>query len=236
MSAIIAAQGLVAGYKGRRVLNGVSLRADPAEIILLIGPNGCGKTTLLKVLAGVLEPEEGHVFLRGEDVSRTMEYQRARMRLGYLTQTRNTFPSLTVDENLRLSFWRQGGDYSEKRDSILSLFPMLKSILDRRAGLLSGGERQALAISMVLMRPVDILLLDEPTAGLSPLAAASILTAIREAHLKTKFSVVIVEHNLGLVHRWVSRVLVMAEGRIAAEEHNPSVLLDPNKLQEYYFG
>ncbi len=236
MEPILSAQGIVAGYRERKVLHKVSLDMLPGESVLLIGPNGCGKTTLLKVLAGVLRPEQGRVLLKGTDISRVFDDRRALLGFGYLMQTQSIFPSLTVDENLHLSFWHRNGNFKDQREYILSAFPMLKPMLARRAGVLSGGERQALAIGMVLMRDVDVLLLDEPTAGLSPKAAATILQAVHDVKVKMALSTVIVEHNLRLVHEWVSRVLVMNQGRIVAEERDPSVLLDHERLQEYYFG
>jgi len=236
METMLSANGIVAGYRNRPVLHTVSVSVRQGEGVLVIGPNGCGKTTLLKVLAGVLRPERGQVFLGDADVTSVLGDKRARMGLGYLMQTRNTFPSLTVAENLDLSFWHHDRNYTDRLDFVLTVFPMLKPMLDRRAGLLSGGERQALAIGMVLMRPVEVLLLDEPTAGLSPVAAAAVLKAVHEAQTRAKFAIVMVEHNLRLVHDWVSRVLIMNQGRIVLEEAAPSTLLDHERLQRYYFG
>lgn len=236
MERLLSAQDIRAGYQDRSVLHGISLQAAEGEQVLLIGPNGCGKTTLLKVLAGALRPQSGRVFFKGKDVSHTPVYCRIREGLGFLMQTRNIFPSLTVEENFHLSYWDWDGDYAKRREWILRLFPMLKDKLERRAGLLSGGERQALAISMVLMRPVNLLLLDEPTAGLSPKAAAAILEALHEAQKTAGFTSIMVEHNLRLVHQWVSRVLVMNQGRIVVEQSNPSALLNHETLQRYYFG
>ena len=236
MKNILSAQNISAGYNGRQVLHQVSLYAVTGEKILLIGPNGSGKTTLLKVFSGVLLPRTGRVIFREKDISRIPVHRRISKGLGYLMQTRNIFPSLTVEENLHLCFWRQTGNYAERREWILEVFPMLKDKLQRRAGLLSGGERQALAISMVLMRPVDLLLLDEPTAGLSPKAADTILQAVHKAQKTIGFTSIMVEHNLRLVHQWISRVLVMNQGRIIAEEKDSSVLMNQEVLQRYYFG
>ena len=236
MEPMLLVKNIVAGYQNRPVLHNVSLSAFHGESVLLIGPNGCGKTTLLKTLAGTLRASEGHVTFQGKDVSAWHTERRVRAGLGYLMQTRNIFPSLTVEENLDLSAWGENGNYEERHQWVLSMFPMLKDRLDRRAGFLSGGERQALAIGMVLMRPAKMLLLDEPTAGLSPKAATMVLEALHAAQAAAKFTSLIVEHNLRLVHQWVTRVVVMNQGRVVGEEADPSALLSPEKLQRYYFG
>lgn len=235
MAAILKAEHIQAGYGSRRVIHNLSFAMQKGDRLLLVGPNGCGKTTLLKVLAGALLQDSGKIFLHNTDITALPIHRRMTQGLGYLMQTRNIFPSLTVDENLHLSFWHGDGRYGIRRDWILDVFPMLRDKLARRAGLLSGGERQALAVGMVLMRPVDLLLLDEPTAGLSPKAAASILEAIHCAQQAVGFTSILVEHNLRLVHPWVSRVMVMSEGRIVVEEDDPAALLEHDKLQRYYF-
>lgn len=219
-----------------RLLHDVTFHINEAERLLLIGPNGCGKTTLLKILVGVLKSDFGRVLFRGQDVSSVPTHKRMQRGMGYLMQTRNVFPSLTVDENLHLSYWHEDGNFRARRDRLIAIFPMLKDRLARRAGLLSGGERQALAVCMAMMRPVDLLLVDEPTAGLSPKAAEDILRAIHEAQGAFGVASVIVEHNLRLVHHWASRVIIMKQGRIAGEEADPSALLDHDRLQKYYFG
>lgn len=222
-------------YRDREILHDISFHVDAGEHILLIGPNGCGKTTLLKVLVGDLLAESGRVLIDGHDVSRMPFHVRMQAGIGYLMQARNIFPSLSVDENLHLSYWHGNDDFRLQRDSLLEVFPMLKDRLSRRAGLLSGGERQALAICMVMIRPVKLLFLDEPTAGLAPKAAEDILQAIYEAQQRFVCTSLMVEHNLRLVHRWVSRVLVMKQGRLLSEDINPSALLDHDQLQKYYF-
>ena len=236
MIQILLAENIEAAYRDRPVLHAVSLAIGAGERLVMIGPNGCGKTTLLKVLAGALRPIAGRIMLKGEDVSRTAGHQRIGKGMGYLMQSQNIFPSLTVEENLHLSFWHGKGKYMARREWILTVFPMLKERLMRRAGLLSGGERQALAIAMVLIRPVDLLLLDEPTAGLSPKTAGMILESVHQAQEEARFTSLMVEHNLRLVQPWVSRVLVMNQGRIVANTKNTDILRDHDQLQKYYFG
>lgn len=232
---ILNISSISAGYRDRPVLHGVTLAVAQNERIALIGPNGCGKTTLFKVIAGALRPAGGHMALRGADIIHKPGYERIRMGMGYLMQTRNIFPSLTVEENLHLSFWHGDGAFEERRDWILDIFPMLRDRLQLRAGFLSGGERQALAIGMVLIRPVELLLLDEPTAGLSPKAATEILSALHRAQTEACFSFIMVEHNLRLIQPWVTRVLVMQQGRVVTDCSDPRILLDQEQMQRFYF-
>ncbi len=235
-AALLSVEGVSAGYRDRPVLHEVGFSVSGGERVVLIGPNGCGKTTLLKVIAGALRPEAGSVALRGTDLAHTATHLRIQRGIGYLMQSNNIFPSLSADENLHLSFWHGNGEYAARRDWVVNVFPMLKERLKSRAGLLSGGERQALAIGMVLMRSVDLLLLDEPTAGLSPKAASDILEALHRAQQEAAFTSIMVEHNLRLVQPWISRVLVMNQGRIVADRDDPASLLDAEQLQRYYFG
>jgi len=235
-SAILNVASISAGYRDRPVLHDVSIAVAKNERVALIGPNGSGKTTLLKVIAGALRPTRGNVAFLGVDIVHMPGHQRIRMGMGYLMQTRNIFPSLSVEENLHLSFWHGNGNFAARRDWVLSIFPTLRDRLQRRAGFLSGGERQALAIGMVLIRPVELLLLDEPTAGLSPKAAAEILEALHRAQSEERFSCLIVEHNLRLIQPWVTRVLVMQQGRVVADRNDPGILLDQEQLQRFYFA
>jgi ABC-type branched-subunit amino acid transport system ATPase component len=233
--AILSTRHLVAGYRQRTILHDISVDVLSEERLLLTGPNGSGKTTLLKVMAGVLAPLSGQVVIDGSDVSKLSVDRRARLGLSYLPQTRNVFPTLSVADNLALALWASEAHDPNRLDFVLSTFTGLKPLLRRRAGLLSGGQRQALAIGMALMRPAKVVLFDEPTAGLAPGTAAEILTALVQAQETARFTMIVVEHNLRLMQPFISRTLVMHQGRIVAESRDPGMLLEPDRLREHYF-
>lgn len=227
-----------AGYNGREVLGGVSVSIPAGQCAALIGPNGCGKSTLFRVVAGRLRPTKGRVNLDGKPLERISTDARIRMGLGYLKQTKNLFAGLTVEENLHLAVESvEGGiDATKRAVKLLGYFPALAGCDDRRAGLLSGGQRQALAVAMVLMRTPKVLLLDEPVAGLSPTAGEELLKALRELREEEGFSTIIVEHRLRQVQPHVDRVLVMREGRIVGDTTDTSLMLDADWLAGHYLN
>ena len=233
---LLKASGITAGYGKRMVLQDVTLQLERGERLLLIGPNGSGKSTLLKTLVGLLHPEAGEVFFGGDSIIHQPTDSRMRRGMGYLRQTRNIFPGLSIKENLDISGEGSPSKVNDRLRQVLRAFPDLTEMLSESAGILSGGQRQALAIAMVLMRPVDLLLIDEPTAGLSPKAASAILDSIHSACDMNGVSYIMVEHNLKVVQPWISRVIAMKQGRIVANEHNTSVLLDHDWLAGHYFG
>ena len=232
MSPVLTAKDLHAGYGLQPVLSGITITVERGERVLLVGPNGSGKSTLLKALTGLIPLFGGQIALNGKPITQLPTDRRIRSGIGYLMQTRNIFVSLTVDENLRLVDQHSGRN---RRDWILTIFPFLGERIRQRAGLLSGGERQGLALAMVLMGRIDVLLMDEPTAGLAPIAAASILEGVDRAQGEENFCLLIVEHNIRAVAPWVSRAVIMNRGRIVAEEAKPTRLLTPGKLEGYYF-
>ncbi len=227
---------LVAGYNGRSILRGVNLSIGNGESVALIGPNGCGKSTLFRVIAGILKASGGGVRLGGQDLVAMSADARTRAGVGYLKQTKNVFTSLTVGENALLASEPAGQSIQTERrmESIMGTFPLLKADIDKRAGLLSGGQRQSLAVAMVLMRQPAILLLDEPVAGLSPTAGQDLLQAIDERRKTDGFSLVIVEHRLRLVQPHVNRVLVMREGAMVDDTTDTTRMLDAEWLAGHY--
>ena len=198
MADLLQISHLSCGYGDRPVLNDVNLTVKEGETVLIAGPNGCGKSTLLKAIIGMLPITGGDIRFQGRSITSLSTEQRVLSGIGYLRQTDNIFPSQTVDENLALAgLTLPRATYADSRAEMLDLFDFLKPKLNVRAGSLSGGQRQALALAMVFLRPQKLYLLDEPTAGLSPKAAISIAECIMNFRgLKCGWSLLMVEHRL----------------------------------------
>lgn len=224
------------GYGSRPVLKGVSLSLQAGETVLLAGPNGCGKSTFLKAIVGMLPLTSGSVTFLGKDVKSLSVEQRVCAGIGYLRQSGNIFPGLTVRENMALSgLLMSRHEQHDSMERMLGLFDFLKPCLERRAGALSGGQRQALAISMILMHPRSLYLLDEPTAGLSPKTAADIVGRIQQfAQASSSQTVLMVEHRLELL-KWIDRAVILMQGEIKVETNDTSLLFDPQWLAKHYF-
>lgn len=206
MADLLQISHLSCGYGDRPVLNDVNLTVKEGETVLIAGPNGCGKSTLLKAIIGMLPLTGGDIQFQGRLITSLSTEQRVLSGIGYLRQTDNIFPSQTVDENLALAgLTLPRATYADSRAEMLDLFDFLKPKLNVRAGSLSGGQRQALALAMVFLRPQKLYLLDEPTAGLSPKAAEEIVVLLHH-YIKCFLhrAVVVVEHRVELVG-WVDR-------------------------------
>jgi ABC-type branched-subunit amino acid transport system ATPase component len=224
------------GYVDRPVLNGITLSLSAGETVLLAGPNGCGKSTLLKSIIGALPLSTGTILFEGREFGPYTVERRVNSGIGYLRQTGNIFPSLTVKENLELSGWSiPKVELKHAIGNVLSIFDLLNEKVNSRAGSLSGGQRQALAIAMVLLHKRKLYLLDEPTAGLSPKAAEDIIERIHQFALSASAqAVLMVEHRLELLS-WVNRAVILIQGRIKGETSDSSLFLDPEWLAEHYF-
>jgi urea transport system ATP-binding protein len=155
-------------YDGSRILRGVGLKVEPGQVVCLMGRNGVGKTTTLKSIVGLVRADSGTIRLGGQDLARHAPDARARMGLGYVPQGRDIFANLTVSENLRIGAIAQGRKLNGELDRVYTLFPVLKEMLQRKGGVLSGGQQQQLAIARALLTDPKILLLDEPTEGIQP--------------------------------------------------------------------
>lgn len=231
MSDLLKIDHLSCGYGERPVLNDVSLTVREGDAVLIAGPNGCGKSTLLKATVGALPLTAGDIALGGKSLTGKSVEERVRRGLGYLRQTDNIFPGQTVEENLQLAGMSLPKTaYAAARDEMLALFDFLVPKLGQRAGSLSGGQRQALALAMVFMRPQRLYLLDEPSAGLSPKSAQDIIGRVRRfAKEDAKRAIVMVEHRLDLLS-WIDRAVFLSQGEVKAETSDSRQFLDPNWL------
>lgn len=234
MSTLLNITSLSAGYGGQAVLDKLDLSLACGERVALIGPNGCGKSTLLKTIVDETPESNGKVVFDGEDITALPTDAIIHRGIGYLRQSRNIFPSLTVEGNLDLA--SLDGNRGIMRDAmdVLQCFPMLQGREHVRAGLLSGGEKQALAVAMVLLQHVKLLMLDEPLAGLSPNAAKALLEGIFRIWEKDRFAMVIVEHRLKLIQPFVERVIIMQKGAICLDSDDASLLTDQPRLDTHF--
>ncbi len=211
--AILRLEELRAGYtENSAIVHGLSMSLHAGEIVALLGTNGCGKSTALSAVAGVITPFSGRIIFAGTDLAGAMPWQVARAGIGYVPQRNNVFADLTAQENfgvgLRARAGRQGFDLAD----VLALFPELGPRLGSRAGVLSGGMRQMVAIGRALLGAPLVLLLDEPAAGLSPKLAGRLFAAL--AALKQQIPILLVEQNVRAALAVADRALVMAEGKL----------------------
>ena len=231
---MLVAEGLVGGYGGADILKGVSMRLDEREIVVIIGPNGAGKSTVMKAVFGLVALREGRITFDGQDIARLPTEQRVRRGLAYVPQERNVFVSLSVHENLEMGAFVRSTVPRSVYDRVYTLFPPLAEKRRQAAGELSGGQRQMLAVGRALMVEPKVLLLDEPTAGLSPRAMDEIFGCIRAIN-REGVAILMVEQNakqaLGLAHR--GYVLATGENRFT---DTGAALLANREVAESFLG
>ncbi len=232
MTALLEVSGLESGYGGGRVLNGVSLRIDRGEILALIGRNGVGKTTLMRSLIGLVPLSAGSIRLDGGDVGHDKPYTRAQKGIGYVPQGREIFGALTVAENLQVGAQANRIRAAEMRDRVVSYFPVLKAKFQQKAGTMSGGEQQQLAIARALVSAPKILLLDEPSEGIQPSLVDLIGQTLLKIAKETGIGVLLVEQDMGMVESVAMRCCVMDKGRIV-DTLTREQLADENLIRQY---
>jgi branched-chain amino acid transport system ATP-binding protein len=211
---LLEARDVAAGYRREAVVRGVSLCVEHGTAALVIGPNGAGKSTFVKAITGELPLLAGSVRLRGVDVSRWPEERRTAAGVGYVPQARDVFPGLTVEENLEMGGYRLArGVLRDHIGVVVETFPTLKPILRRRAGQLSGGQRKLVGIARALVPQPELVILDEPTANLSPRIAASVLDQAVSALCAQGRGVLLIEQRVAVAMERASTVLVLVDGR-----------------------
>lgn len=228
---------VTAGYGKKQILSDLMLQVAAGKIMVVVGANGAGKSTLLKAAMGLLTPAKGKISLWGHDITRCSVKNRVSKGLGYLLQGGEVFASMSVRENLSVAVSNANVSCSgDAVDASVSMFPFLADCLDRRAGLLSGGQRQALALCMVMAQRPRVLLLDEPSAGLAPNVAQAMLTVIRKASTEQSLTVVMVEQRIRKALLVADRAVVLSNGRVVDETSSPRAWLEPGVLDRHFFG
>ncbi len=232
---LVHVDNIRAGYvPGVDILNGCSLELRKGEMIGIIGPNGAGKSTLLKALFGLLDVREGTVTYKGDDISKAAAHELVDRGIGYVPQRDNVFPALTIEENLEMGAFLRPKTLNQRIEYVSEMFPRLAERMKQRAGSLSGGERQMLAMGRALMMDPEVILLDEPSAGLSPFLQDQVFVRTREIN-KAGVSVVMVEQNARRCLQICHRGYVLDQGTNAYSDTGRNLLHDP-KVIELYLG
>ncbi len=232
---ILRADRLVAGYvPDVDILNGCNLSLYEDELVGIIGPNGAGKSTLIKSMFGLVPISDGAVTLRGEDITNSPGHELVSMGVSYVPQTRNVFAALTIEENLEMGLYLRPKLWAERYAFVCELFPLLKDRAKQRAGSLSGGERQMVAMGRALMMDPSVLFLDEPSAGLSPANQDDVFRRIAEIN-DAGISIVMVEQNARTCLQICDRGYVLDQGQNAYTGTGEELLSDP-KVIELYLG
>jgi len=232
---LLQVREVVSGYGETEILHGVSIAVDEGEIVTIIGPNGSGKSTLLKTIIGLVEAKKGRVSFRGEDITNMAPELTVRKGISYVPQSSNVFPSLTIHENLEMGAFVRTDDLRQRIAEIYDLFPDLAERPRERAGRLSGGQRQMLALARALMLDPVLLLLDEPSAGLAPNLVTLVLEKILGIN-RTGVAIVLVEQNAHEALRLSKRGYVLAMGQNQLEDRGESLLENPEVARLYLGG
>ncbi|RLI10186.1 ABC transporter ATP-binding protein [Candidatus Bathyarchaeota archaeon] len=237
MANIIETKSLNVGYGPIHVIYDLDFEAPEGAVTVIVGPNGVGKTTLLKAIMGLVTVYSGQVLFKGQDVTELPPYERTKMGIGYMPQVGNIFSRLSVAENLKMAAYTVDDPslIEEKMEMIFTLFPVLKGFMHRAAGTLSGGERQMLAESMVLMRDPKVMLVDEPTAGLMPKLVTDVLKKLEEMAETTGLPIILVEQRARRALEVGDIAYMMRGGRFTFKGSAQELLNHP-QLTEMYLG
>ena len=232
---ILQAENITAGYTTEvNILSDVGIQLKSGQIVSVIGPNGAGKSTLLKTIFGILKPTTGKIRLKDEDITGLKPDKVANKGISYVPQVDNVFPSLTIQENLEMGAFIRDDDYSQRLNEIYDLFPILGDRRKQKAGQLSGGQRQMVAMGRALMVDPQVLLLDEPSAGLSPKLVEMIFEKIIEVN-KTGVSMIIVEQNAREALKMADHGYVLAMGRNVLDDTGDALLAN-EEVGRLYLG
>ncbi|BAB74611.1 ABC transporter ATP-binding protein [Anabaena sp. FACHB-709] len=232
---LLEVENVHAGYiKDVDILQGVNFRVESGELVTVIGPNGAGKSTLAKTIFGLLTPHTGKITFKGKNIAGLKSNQIVRLGMCYVPQIANVFPSLSVEENLEMGAFIRNDSLQPLKDKIFAMFPRLSDRRRQRAGTLSGGERQMLAMGKALMLEPSLLVLDEPSAALSPILVTQVFEQVKQINQEGT-AIILVEQNARKALEMADRGYVLESGRDAISGPGQELLTDP-KVAELYLG
>ena len=230
----LVGEAMTGGYGDADILHDCTIGVDKGEIAVVVGPNGAGKSTAMKAVFGMLGLRSGRVLMNGEDITALKPQERVRKGMGFVPQTNNVFPSLTVLENLEMGAFVRVDDVADTLSQVLELFPVLKKKADQPAGELSGGQRQQVAVGRALMTQPKVLMLDEPTAGVSPIVMDELFDRIIEV-ARTGIAILMVEQNAKQALHIADKGFVLVQGRNRYTDTGKALLAD-NDVRKAFLG
>ena len=231
----LVGQNMTGGYGGADILHDCTVGVEKGEIAVIVGPNGAGKSTAMKAVFGMLDLREGTVLIDGEDITDLSPQARVHKGMAFVPQTENVFPSLTVEDNLRMGAFIREDDITESMEQVFELFPILREKRDQPAGELSGGQRQQVAVGRALMTQPKVLMLDEPTAGVSPIVMDELFDRIIEV-AKTGIAILMVEQNAKQALNIADKGYVLVQGRNRFTDTGAALMADPEVRRAFLGG
>ena len=228
-------ENLTGGYGGADILHGCTIGVEKGEVAVIVGPNGAGKSTAMKAMLGMLDIREGHVVLDGRDITDLTPQDRIATGIAFVPQTSNVFTGMSVEENLEMGAFLREDDFTGTRDEIYHLFPILKEKRNQMAGELSGGQRQQVAVGRALMTKPSVLMLDEPTAGVSPIVMDELFDRILEIR-ETGVAILMVEQNARQALNIADRGYVLVQGANRYTDTGEALLVNPEVRKSFLGG
>ena len=232
---VLIGENMTGGYGGADILHSCTIAVEKGQIAVIVGPNGAGKSTAMKAVFGMLKLREGQVRLGGEDITGLSPQARVARGMGFVPQTNNIFPSMTVEENLEMGAFIRPDDFRETMEQVFTLFPILRDKRRQAAGELSGGQRQQVAVGRALMTKPSVLMLDEPTAGVSPIVMDELFDRIIEV-ARTGISILMVEQNARQALEIADKGYVLVQGANRFTDTGQALLADPEVRKSFLGG